>query len=241
MSDKDTLFSRGTDSQSQGEVNNQEQQQANVTADDPRQGTSNVAQNSSSDDMSQLFSRLDAKDAHIKQIKSENAELRVKAAKVDELERRLEELMSGQSQQAQAQEQVQINPDDIASQVLNQLSAKEKAAQQEANLDKVYNKLKKEYGDRITEEWLNAANDNGFSKEELTDLAANRPDFVLRKVFAFDQGNTTSSAPQPTHSSVRVQQLSADTPEAILANYNLKDAKQLAEARQKLRELVARA
>lgn len=144
----------------------------------------------------------------IEQLKQETAQARAdaeraraEANKIAEMEKAVQELLQGSKQPpAQATPPNVIDEASIANIVQKTLTESQQKAVREQNLSQVVKKLQEKFGASVENEFYGKAQELGFSKAEINDLAAKSPAAVFR-IFGINDGGKQPSA-APNQSSV---------------------------------------
>jgi len=141
--------------------------------------------------------------AHIDRLEEELSTLREQAAKSKTIDEVLEKIDATKTSE-QAHQQVQeLDVDEIIKRakegVVNDLSAQEVAAKEQANVDVVINKMSEVYGEKAEEAFIKAAQDSGLTVEAMNKLAAQSPSAVFKLTGV---GSKTDGTPVPSNGSV---------------------------------------
>lgn len=146
--------------------------------------------------------------AFIEQLKQEAATARAEAerakaeaSKIAEMEKAVQELLQGSKQPpAQATPPNVIDEASIANIVQKTLTETQQKTVREQNLSQVVKKLQEKFGATVEDEFYGKAQELGFSKAEINDLAAKSPAAVFR-IFGINDGGKQPTA-APNQSSV---------------------------------------
>ena len=146
----------------------------------------------------------------IDQLKSENAQLREKAAKVDELERQMEQIMASQQQQPEPGQSA-LGEAEVAQLVQQQMQALTLEQQVAANQQSVVAKLVDKFGEKAEQMYNQKAQELGLNVNILNQLAGQSPAAVLNYF-----GEVSQPLPQTSETSVNTAALeNKPTPPAL--------------------------
>lgn len=129
----------------------------------------------------------------VKAAKEEAERLRAEAAKITQLEATVQELLQGKNQSEKATPQT-IDEASIADIVQKTLTKAQTDAVRQANLSTVVKTLQEKFGAEVEAKFYGKAQELGFSKAEINDLAAKSPAAVFQIFGITDGGKPTQSA-----------------------------------------------
>lgn len=148
---------------------------------------------------------------------AEAASLREKADKITELERTVQELIKGNTNQSPGATTPQtIDEASIAALVERTLTENQKKAVREQNLSNVVRTLEEKFGTEASEKFYSKAQELGLSKAEMNELAAKSPIAVVQ-LFGLNVNQKQSQA-APTTSSFNTSVLDVSKNTDIKAN-----------------------
>lgn len=140
--------------------------------------------------------------AHIQKIEGENAELRVSAEKVSNIDSALEKIEANISQ-GNTSPAVEFDPNSVVTIVDERLKAQDEQREKNANTLSVINAMQAEYGDKASEAFNKAAADNGLSIDALNGLSATSPAAALKLIGV----NVKATIPSTSNGSVNTESL----------------------------------
>jgi len=119
--------------------------------------------------------------SHIKNIETENAQLREATAKAQTLEEVLKAIKTPESAPAApAVPSKETDPVDIANLVQQTVTKLELEKQATANINSVVEKMKKVYGETAGEQFYKKAGELGFDAQDINSLARKNPSAVFK-------------------------------------------------------------
>lgn len=162
--------------------------------------------------------------AFIEQLKQETATARAEAerakaeaSKIAEMEKAVQELLQGSKQsQAPATPTQTIDEASIANIVQKTLTETQQKTIREQNLSQVVKKLQEKFGTTVETEFYGKAQELGFSKAEINDLAAKSPAAVFRIFGITDGGKQTTAS--PNQSTVNTTNFNQNSDSFVRAN-----------------------
>jgi len=140
--------------------------------------------------------------AHIQKIEAENAELRISAEKVSNIDSALEKIAANQNQ-GTTTPTVEFDPNSVAAIVDDRLKAQDALKVRNSNTQSVITAMQNEYGDKASETFNQAAAANGMSVDDLNQLSATSPKAALKLIGV----NEKTSLPGTSNGSVNTESL----------------------------------
>ena len=138
---------------------------------------------------------IDQLKGELASVRSENERLKSESEKISTLEAAVQELLKGNQQSTQAETKPQvIDEATIASLVQKTLSESTQKATREKNTQLVATKLQAVYGSEAADKFYGKAQELGFTKAEINDLAAKNPAVVFQ-LYGITDGGQQFAAP----------------------------------------------
>lgn len=146
---------------------------------------------------------------HIRTLEEENEALKKKveeATKLEELMAKLEEKKA--TKVADQPEGALFDESKLSEIIRGELTAKERADQERANMNTVKSAFEGKYGDKAEEIYNKVAQESGLGGDELRNLAARAPQAVLK--LAGLSGERQEKQPSPTRQTVRTESFGSE-------------------------------
>jgi len=179
MSDQDNIFTKEPQT---NEVQTSTDPSVNNTVTDPSYDFIGEGQKYGSID--EALKSVPHAQAHIERLEQELSEFRENKVKSKTVEDILEVIGTTKASEPVNQPAQELDVDKlremITTTVSSELTAKEIATVEQANVSKVINKMSEIYGEKAEAQFISAAKDSGLSVEAMNQLAAKSPEAVFK-------------------------------------------------------------